>query len=195
MPTINRQQLLDLLDARLDRAELRELAYDVGLDLDNLEGNTKREDLLSLLMYHDQRQTLDQLVAIIAQRRPDLGLANTTVEPTVAPPPSPVSSAATTAPTPVSFVSPVSPLPTPSSRGVPTSTPQTASLLATWTTNPRLRPLGYVAIVVLGALALLLLATSVSSDPTFDAMTRVMALVMAAIPGWLALKLWQMLRS
>lgn len=195
MATISRQALLDLLDVRLDRAELRELAYDVGLDLDNLEGNTKREDLLSLLMYHDQRQTLNALVANIAQRRPDLGLANTTVEPAIAPPPSPPLSAATTSPTPTTFVSPAPPPPMASTSGVSHSAPQPSSRPAAWTTNPRFRLLGYAAVVVLIALGLLLLATSVSSDPTYDAITRVTGLVMAAIPVALAVKLWQILRS
>ncbi len=194
MPTITRQQLLDLLDARLDRTELRELAYDVGLDLDNLEGNTKREDLLSLLMYHDKRQSLDALVASIAQRRPDLGLANTTIEPTIAPPPSPTSGAAPAAPTPAAFFGPASPPPGPSISSASNAAPQASPRWAAWTSDPRLRLLGYAAVVVLVALAVLLLVTSVSSDPTYDATTRVVGLVMTAVPAWLAFKVWQALR-
>lgn len=202
MPTITRQQLLDLLDARLDRAELRELAYDVGLDLDNLEGDTKREDLLSLLRFHDQRQTLNAMVANLAQRRPDLDLADTTVEPTIAPVAAPPPVAPTIPPTTVAVVNPAPqsvPAPSMPSLTVPlsgapsTATPSSAGR-ASWKSNPPLRQLGYVAVVILGVAALLFLASSVS-DPTFDTSTRIIGLVMTAIPAWLAFKLWQALRS
>lgn len=200
MPTITRQQLLDLLDARLDRAELRELAYDVGLDLDNLEGDTKREDLISLLRYHDQRQTLNALVANLAERRPDLGLADMTIEPTVAaaPPavPSVPSVAPTAPPTPVSFVSPTTspPLATGAPPGLtpPTTTPASEPKKS-WKSNPWLVQLGYVGVVILVAAALLFLASTVS-DPTLGTLDRVVGLVMAAVPAVLAVKLWQMLR-
>jgi hypothetical protein len=91
MPTITRSELLDILDKGLSLAESQELAFDVGLDWNNLEGSTKRDRLRALLVHHGQRETVNSFLATIAKRRPELGLSNTTIATPHTPPPTTIS--------------------------------------------------------------------------------------------------------
>lgn len=59
------QQLHDLLDKHFNMSELRQLAFTLGIDHENLEGNTKRDFILSLISHAQRHALLDALDALV----------------------------------------------------------------------------------------------------------------------------------
>lgn len=64
--------LLRILDKHFDTVALRELAYEMGADYENLVGENKRARFLSLIQYAEQRDRIDELLQFVVERRPFL---------------------------------------------------------------------------------------------------------------------------
>ncbi len=66
---------VSLREAMTDRMSLDEvegLCFDLGIDADNLEGDTKSAKVRSLIQYMQRRSQLDTLTAQLAKSRPDI---------------------------------------------------------------------------------------------------------------------------
>jgi tetratricopeptide (TPR) repeat protein len=76
MPTLTRQQLLNLLDARLAPNDLKNIVFDLGLEWGNLGGDetTKQGRLRNLIDLYEKRREVDALIQAIYARRDDLSL-------------------------------------------------------------------------------------------------------------------------
>ncbi len=59
------QQLQDLLDKHFNMSELRQLAFSLGIDHENLEGNTKRDFILSLISHAQRHALLNELDTLV----------------------------------------------------------------------------------------------------------------------------------
>lgn len=82
-----RQTLLNVLDEGLSVEEVKELAFGLDLDWHNLGGGeTKRGQLRALIEHTQRRQHVQQLVAMVTTRRPDLAPALGAVDLTADPP-------------------------------------------------------------------------------------------------------------
>lgn len=81
MPTINRRALIDLLDSRLSVDDVRDIVFDLGLDWGNLGGDTttKRHRLQNIIDLYTRRQQIDDFLAAVAHRRPDVLAPGTTL--------------------------------------------------------------------------------------------------------------------
>lgn len=90
MSTIDRENLLDLLDQKLSAEDLAELTFYLKLDQSNLEGTTKRGRLRSLIDTYERRGQMHTLLAAITRMRPDV-IASETTYATPSPPPLPAS--------------------------------------------------------------------------------------------------------
>ena len=66
-------RLRRLLGRHFNEDELRELALDLGLDYEDLAGDSKRAKVRELVLYFERRQLLDELVEAVKERRPLLG--------------------------------------------------------------------------------------------------------------------------
>lgn len=81
-----RQTLLNVLDEGLSVEEVKELAFALDLDWHNLGGGeTKRGQLRALIEHTQRRQHVQQLVAMVTTRRPDLGPALNALDPAAEP--------------------------------------------------------------------------------------------------------------
>lgn len=60
------------LSAAFDLRELKILVSDLGLDWDNIAGDTKDEKIVELLWHMNRRARLDQLIALVWTERPGL---------------------------------------------------------------------------------------------------------------------------
>ncbi|MCP4421315.1 MAG: hypothetical protein GY805_32290 [Chloroflexi bacterium] len=80
------KNLLTLLNKYFDDADLRELAATLGVDYQNLIGESKRARLLSLIQHAERHNMSDELVALVIEERPflrqELGGLVETEEPT-----------------------------------------------------------------------------------------------------------------
>jgi hypothetical protein len=65
-------QLVRILTSRFDVNELETLAFDLGLDWDNLEGRTRDNKIRSLVDYMRRYGRLPELANHIRQNRPDI---------------------------------------------------------------------------------------------------------------------------
>lgn len=82
-----RQTLLNVLDEGLSVEEVKELVFGLDLDWHNLGGGeTKRGQLRALIEHTQRRQHVQQLVAMVTTRRPDLAPALGAVDLTADPP-------------------------------------------------------------------------------------------------------------
>lgn len=109
----DRVKLNTHMQQRLSSSEVQQAAFDLGIDYDNLPGDTKAAKIRELIGYMDRRQQLDKIVEWLRSNRPDINLAEPVqggqpVSP-VSPPPVPP---ATTTPRPVSIQT----TPTPTTR-------------------------------------------------------------------------------
>ncbi|MCW5849729.1 MAG: SUMF1/EgtB/PvdO family nonheme iron enzyme [Anaerolineae bacterium] len=71
-PNWDRAELHRVLDARLSLDELRQAVFDLGLDYDNLAGETKAAKARALITRLEQRGQLDRLVVWIKANRNDI---------------------------------------------------------------------------------------------------------------------------
>lgn len=67
---IDKVLLLDKLDRRLDLEGVRTLAFEIGIDYDNLAGETKAGKLRELILYMDRQDQLPRLAAHLRGRYP-----------------------------------------------------------------------------------------------------------------------------
>ena len=63
--------LRDELDGRFDMGEIRTLCFDLGVDFDNLAGETKIAKAQSLIIYLNKRGRTDELIYRLLELRPD----------------------------------------------------------------------------------------------------------------------------
>jgi hypothetical protein len=64
----DRMSLLDKLDRRLDQESVRTLVFEVGIDYDNLAGETKIGKLRELILYMERQDQLPRLVDLLRKR-------------------------------------------------------------------------------------------------------------------------------
>jgi hypothetical protein len=64
------RQLLDVLDSRFNTSEIRDICFALGVDYDNLQGETKRGKAQSLIEYHQHRDQISGLESEVSRRRP-----------------------------------------------------------------------------------------------------------------------------
>lgn len=62
------------LDRFFDQGELRQLAFEMGVDFDNLPGVTKEDKARELVLFVDRRGQLEMLVQHIVMMRPNVPL-------------------------------------------------------------------------------------------------------------------------
>ena len=60
------------LSKGFDLIELKVLLFDMGIDKDEIAGNTKSEKIIEILNYFDRRSNLDKLKSYIIEKRPQL---------------------------------------------------------------------------------------------------------------------------
>jgi hypothetical protein len=65
-------ELRKLLAARFNTGELRTLCFDLGVDYEDLPGESKADKARELVSYCERRDCLDKLVQIGRQLRPDV---------------------------------------------------------------------------------------------------------------------------
>ena len=68
-----RSTLVKALEDEFSLEEIRDLCFDMGLDPDNIPGNTKASKARELIMYCERRGTVRQLGEAIRRARPGLG--------------------------------------------------------------------------------------------------------------------------
>ena len=64
------RQLLDVLDYSFNASEIRDICFALGVDYDNLQGETKRGKAQSLIEYHQHRDQISGLESEVSRRRP-----------------------------------------------------------------------------------------------------------------------------
>jgi len=64
--------LLHVLDRFFDAGEIEEMAFRLGIDVDNLRGETKNEKARALIAYLERRKLTDDLIDLIRSERPNL---------------------------------------------------------------------------------------------------------------------------
>ena len=67
-----RKTIFDALTKRFVNSELITLVYDLGVDWENLDGDTRGEKVVALMTYCTNTRTLDALIAAIKAARPDI---------------------------------------------------------------------------------------------------------------------------
>lgn len=67
-------RLRQMLTERLDPNDLKNLAFDLGVDLDSLPPGGKSDRVRELLEYLHRRGELERVVVWVREQRPDLGL-------------------------------------------------------------------------------------------------------------------------
>ena len=65
-------QLREILDQRFDEGELRTLCFDLGVDYDNLPGQSKSDRARELVLHCERRDCVPELVATGRKLRPDI---------------------------------------------------------------------------------------------------------------------------
>ena len=68
---VDRVQLRRSLEEFFDLAELHTLCFDLGVDFENLPGDTKSEKVIALIEHLDHRERLPELVAAYKRDRPE----------------------------------------------------------------------------------------------------------------------------
>lgn len=61
------QKLYALLDKHFNISELRQLAFTLGIDHENLEGSTKRDFILALISHAQRHALITELEALIEE--------------------------------------------------------------------------------------------------------------------------------
>lgn len=74
-PAITPQRLRQILVDRLDAQELRTICFDLGVDYEDLSGETRSGKALALITYLTRRQALAQLLDWLRDNRPDIALS------------------------------------------------------------------------------------------------------------------------
>lgn len=72
VPHVTPPALRELLSQRLDMEEIATLCHDLGIDPDDLRGNTRGAKVLSVIQHLERRRSLPKLLAWVRQYRPDI---------------------------------------------------------------------------------------------------------------------------
>ncbi len=67
---IKRDEFLNQLDAVFNMDDLRELCFNMSVDFDNLAGNTKRQQFITLIQEFERENRLNDLIQYCKQERP-----------------------------------------------------------------------------------------------------------------------------
>ena len=78
--TTFRSRIRELLNERYNEGELRSLVFDLGVDYENLPGNTKDDKARELIRYCEARNMISELINGIKRERPEVN-----IEPPLAP--------------------------------------------------------------------------------------------------------------
>ena len=71
LQNVSREELLEVLNSKFDLGELRELAFRLAIEFENLKGeNTRRSKALGLIEYCESRQRVPHLVKAVCAKRP-----------------------------------------------------------------------------------------------------------------------------
>ena len=68
---MRQRQLLAKIDQMFNLTEIEEICFHLGIDHENIEGETKTGRIKNLILYLDRRGRLDDLESICKQLRPD----------------------------------------------------------------------------------------------------------------------------
>jgi hypothetical protein len=71
---VDRTALRNALGSRMNLSELKTLCFDLGLDYENLAGDTKTDKVVNLISYFENRQQLERLVKAVQALRSDIVL-------------------------------------------------------------------------------------------------------------------------
>ncbi len=80
------QQLYQILDTRYNLGELRTLSFDLGIDYENLAGQTRSDKARELVLYAQRRGRLEEIASYIDRTRPHVQI-NKIDRPVNIPPP------------------------------------------------------------------------------------------------------------
>lgn len=71
---LQKPRLFELLTERCDEEEIRTFCFKLGLDYDDLRGDSKKSKARELIDYLSRRERLSELVILIRKERPDIPL-------------------------------------------------------------------------------------------------------------------------
>jgi hypothetical protein len=72
---IDRLELYRILDRYFDSSELRDLCFDLGVDYEEIPGDTKAAKAREIISYLERRARLDELPGLIQEARPNVELS------------------------------------------------------------------------------------------------------------------------
>ena len=61
-----------ILTSKFNQSELKNLCFDLGIDYDDLPGETKSDKARELIEYLDNRDQISRLIEVLKSRRPDI---------------------------------------------------------------------------------------------------------------------------
>jgi len=81
MELIERSELRRILVERFTEGELRDLAFDAGVDYEALSGSSKSDRAREFVLYFEHRNRLPKLIRMIQELRPDIHLSDVPFDP------------------------------------------------------------------------------------------------------------------
>lgn len=66
---IDKRQLRKIIDEHFNESELKDLAFELGIEYDNLEGRTKSNRVISLVEYARRHGLTDKLIGLVEEER------------------------------------------------------------------------------------------------------------------------------
>jgi hypothetical protein len=81
MESVDRGDLRRALVGRLTESELRDLAFDAGVDYETLPGTNKNDRARGLVAYFENRHRIDKLIRTLEDLRPDIRIRETPFDP------------------------------------------------------------------------------------------------------------------
>jgi len=69
---MDRLALRRIIDQHFNESELRDLCFELGIDYEHLEGNSKAGKVRSLLLYFERRKALERLAETVVRLRPEV---------------------------------------------------------------------------------------------------------------------------
>jgi len=97
MPEITPQQLYKAIASTFNLGELRTLAFDLGIDYEDLEGSSRTTKALALVQYAQRHSALNQLIDLVRRARPKALPPGATAAPPDNTPPTPEGTTTTPA--------------------------------------------------------------------------------------------------
>lgn len=72
--SLSKSELAEVLQRRLTLEEIRNICFDLSIDFEELEGQTKSTKVISMIEFLDRRERLGDLQALVTRKRPDIEL-------------------------------------------------------------------------------------------------------------------------